>query len=456
MLRWLTRLCLLVMWIGWIAASFNDARAQLDFTTQTDSRFRQRPQGESLFERHGSTYVTAQPNSLFAQQTPHPAVVRVIVPEPGGASLGSGTLVDANDESGLVVTNWHVVKDARQGVMVVFPDGFQSMGRVLRMDNDWDLAGVLIKRPTAAPVKLASEPPQIGEPLTIAGYGGGSYRSQTGRCTQYLAPSLRHPFEIVECAATARQGDSGGPIFNSRGELAGVLFGEGGGRTSGTYCGRVHQFLLSATSPLRQGNPAQVASLPPTGSAAVTTTTNTDNQSAPTANGWRPRRPYGEPENPTSIASILPAASEQVHSGNTPASKIDSLPPYEPVAVRPTATIENVHAPLESQTVTETKTQSPPAVASIAAAPAIQSPPSRPPTTAPSQPKTSQLEAPTTSHNRLNDLTWQLIAGDTFVAQAKTVFAGLGVLAFVFHGTRLLARTAAPAHVKRKRGTVRR
>ncbi len=321
MLRWLKSLCFSVIWIGWIAASFNDAHAQLDFTTQTDSRFRPRQQGESLFERHGSSYVTSQPNSLFTQQTPHPAVVRVIVPEPGGASLGSGTLVDANDESGLVVTNWHVVKDARQGVMVVFPDGFQSMGRVLRMDNDWDLAGVLIKRPTAAPVKLASEPPQIGEPLTIAGYGGGSYRSQTGRCTQYLAPSLRHPFEIVECAAAARQGDSGGPIFNSRGELAGVLFGEGGGRTSGTYCGRVHQFLVSATSPLRQGSSAQVASLPPTGSAAITTTTNTDNQSAPTANGWRPRRPSGEPENPTAIASILPAASEQALPGNTPASK---------------------------------------------------------------------------------------------------------------------------------------
>jgi hypothetical protein len=447
-------LCFSVMWIGWIAASFNDARAQLDFTTQTDSRFRPRPQGESLFERQGSTYVTSQPNSLFAQQTPHPAVVRVIVPEPGGASLGSGTLVDANDESGLVVTNWHVVKDARQGVLVVFPDGFQSMGRVLRMDNDWDLAGVLIKRPTAAPVKLASEPPQIGESLTIAGYGGGNYRSQTGRCTQYLAPSLRHPFEIVECAATARQGDSGGPIFNSRGELAGVLFGEGGGRTSGTYCGRVHQFLLSATSPLRQGTPAQVASLPPTDSAAVTPNTNT--QPAPTNNGWRPRRSYGESENPTTVASILPAATEQTRPGDTPTSKIDSLPPYEPVLMQPTATVTKVHTPVESQTVTETKAQSPPAVASIAASPVTPSHLSTTPTIAPAQPNPSQREVPAAARNPRSDLTWQLIAGDTFVAQAKTVFAGLGVLAFLFHGARLLARTTAPAHAKRKRSSTAR
>src|SRR5262245_47518650 len=58
---------------------------------------------------------------------------------------------------------------------------------------------------------------------------------------------LNHPFEMVEVAVSARQGDSGGPILNSRGELAGVLFGEGHGRTSGSYCGRVKWFLSSVT-----------------------------------------------------------------------------------------------------------------------------------------------------------------------------------------------------------------
>ena len=43
---------------------------------------------------------------------------------------------------------------------------------------------------------------------------------------------------MVELAAPARNGDSGGPILNSRGELAGVLFGSAFGRTTGSYCGR--------------------------------------------------------------------------------------------------------------------------------------------------------------------------------------------------------------------------
>jgi serine protease Do len=177
-------------------------------------------------------------------------VVRVVAADFAGASLGSGTLVDANDEHGLVITNWHVVRDAPGNVIVVFPDGFQSLGRVLRMDANWDLAAILINKPRAAPVRLAAKAPQIGETLTIAGYGGGSYRAVSGPCTQYLSPSVQHPQELVELAASARQGDSGGPIFNGRGELAGVLFGEGGGRTTGAYCGRVHDFLAAAVKQL--------------------------------------------------------------------------------------------------------------------------------------------------------------------------------------------------------------
>ena len=45
-------------------------------------------------------------------QKPHPAVVRIIAPEEGGTSFGSGTLVDVHGDYGLVLTNWHVVADA--------------------------------------------------------------------------------------------------------------------------------------------------------------------------------------------------------------------------------------------------------------------------------------------------------------------------------------------------------
>ena len=181
-------------------------------------------------------------------ETPHPAVVRVLAEESDGMAQGSGTLVDVRDQFGLVVTNWHVVRGASGAVNVIFPDGFRSAARVLHVDRDWDLAALLIWRPRVAPVPLAVDAPRPGDPLTIAGYGSGIYRTAPGKCTQYLAPGTDRPFEMVEVSTSARQGDSGGPIFNTRGELAGVLFGSDGGSTSGSYAGRVREFLQASWS----------------------------------------------------------------------------------------------------------------------------------------------------------------------------------------------------------------
>lgn len=185
---------------------------------------------------------------LLSGQTPHPAVVRIIAPEPGGVSLGSGVLVDANATQGLVLTNWHVIRDSRSAVLVQFPDGFQSAGTVVRCDEAWDLAAISVWKPLATPVVLAERNPVPGEPLSIAGYGRGAYRAQSGRCTEYLSPGMGYPKELVELAVPARQGDSGGPILDANGQLAGVLFGEGEGRTVGSCVSRLRAFLASVGS----------------------------------------------------------------------------------------------------------------------------------------------------------------------------------------------------------------
>jgi hypothetical protein len=187
-----------------------------------------------------------------AAQTPHPAVVRVIASEANGASLGTGALVAVDDAHGLVVTNWHVVRDATGPITVVFPDGFRCGALLLKSDRDWDLAALAIQRPRADPLPLATLPPRLGESLSIAGYGPeGAYRAIAGRCVKYHTPGGNLPHEILEVDVEARRGDSGGPICNSRGEIAGILFGAAGnpwsgGYTMGSYCGRVRQFLAVA------------------------------------------------------------------------------------------------------------------------------------------------------------------------------------------------------------------
>jgi hypothetical protein len=160
-------------------------------------------------------------------------------------SYGSGTLVDVRDQFGMVITNWHVVRDAQGDVEVLFPDGFRSKARALKVDADWDLAALVIWRPSVPPVPLAANAPRPGDQLTICGYGQGSYRAATGCCTQYYAPREDFPQHMVELDVEARQGDSGGPIFNQHGQLAGVLFGAGQGTTLGSFGGRVQSFLAT-------------------------------------------------------------------------------------------------------------------------------------------------------------------------------------------------------------------
>ena len=179
-------------------------------------------------------------------------MVRIVAREGETTSLGSGTLIHVTEDFGLVITNWHVVRGAKGPVEVIFPDGFRSGGTVMKLDDAWDLAAVGIWRPNAEPVQLATKVPLRGDWLSIAGYGGGDYRAAHGRCTQYVAPGRNQPFEMVELSTEARQGDSGGPIFNAEGELAGVLLGAKRGHTVGSVCSRVDHFLTDVSATLQR------------------------------------------------------------------------------------------------------------------------------------------------------------------------------------------------------------
>lgn len=328
-------------------------------------------------------------SALGAAHKPHPSVVRVIVPEGHGTqSLGSGTLVDVNANNGLVVTNWHVIEAARGPITVVFPDGFKSAAQVLKSDRDWDLAALLIQKPHVAAVPIAKQAPAPGDVLTIAGYGSGPYRAASGRCTQYVSPGGNHPYEIVELAASARQGDSGGPIFNARGELAGVLFGEAGGTTSGSFCRRVHTFLATL-------NPASMTA-PGTMLAQPTTPSGSEQPLAITALAPTQRLP-GTPEPPATVAALPPA---------TPA------PPVVPEArLQPT-----IHE------VSEFKHSAAPIAPSVSI-----------------------------EHAEVAELNWEALLGQTRPEQIKTALAVVGVLALLLWTHRWVQAAPEPEPKPKRR-----
>jgi hypothetical protein len=288
-------------------------------------------------------------------QKPHPAVVRIIVPNRDGFSLGSGALVAKTEKHGLVITNWHVVREASGPIVVAFPDGFRSGASVLRTDDNWDLAALAVWRPNVEPIPMANQAPRPGESLTIAGYGPGSYRTITGRCTQYVSPGDNQPFEMVELSAGARNGDSGGPILNQRGEMAGVLFGAAGGHTTGSYCGRVRWFLEPVVNDFRrvQPNSIQLAQQSPdpgsmnpgarqgppySAASGVGVAGNASGRYGPPtaaisahptpgiATGWVPTTPRGTPQGGAGAAGPLAGQTPPATTSSpTEGSPLDSL-----------------------------------------------------------------------------------------------------------------------------------
>lgn len=162
---------------------------------------------------------------------------------------GSGVLVAKNGTNAIVLTNSHVVNPPGR-VVVHLPGGEKLDGKVVAEDKVWDLAAILIPAPAATPVTLASDP-KPGDVLTLAGYGPypHSYREDTGKFVRYENAVGRNENHWLAFKADARDGDSGGPVFNAKGELAGVLWGSIDGETRASCPSRLRTFLSGVRWP---------------------------------------------------------------------------------------------------------------------------------------------------------------------------------------------------------------
>jgi hypothetical protein len=164
-----------------------------------------------------------------------------------GTSSGTGVLIDA--EKKLVVTNAHVVGDARSAV-IFFPefkddqpiverkhylDNVRKLGvrgSVIAVDRKRDLALVqLDKLPESArAIELAAASIGPGENVESIGNSGSTealwvYTSGTVRAVykkQFRTGAGEHDFTVVETQSPINSGDSGGPVVNSQGQLVAV------------------------------------------------------------------------------------------------------------------------------------------------------------------------------------------------------------------------------------------
>lgn len=174
---------------------------------------------------------------------PHPAVVRVGYRIGALTSWGSGTIVDRRNGRAYVLTCWHIFRDGQGRAFIRLHDGRNCFANILRLDRRNDLAILEIVDPGIEPIKVADAAPQLGDQLSAAGHGKGRYGVVQGQAHGYVKAEGQAAAESLEMTGAARQGDSGGPILNQRGEVVAVLWGTNNRRIFGTYCPRIRLFL---------------------------------------------------------------------------------------------------------------------------------------------------------------------------------------------------------------------
>jgi S1-C subfamily serine protease len=183
------------------------------------------------------------------------AVVRIYCQEAGASrSIGSGTLVRWNGRL-VVLTARHVIDGAKQ-IIVELCTKRTHWAKVVRVDATWDCAVLELtgepKDVTPVEVQRGDRAtPRDGDSLESCGYGpDGRLACNVGRFVGFRRSEKtpNGPDDWLEISGHARQGDSGGPIFNEDGKLVGVLWGTNGEVVVGVQAGRIHQLLDAAVA----------------------------------------------------------------------------------------------------------------------------------------------------------------------------------------------------------------
>jgi len=143
-----------------------------------------------------------------------------LVPQEG---QGSGFIID---KDGHILTNYHVIADARQ-VKVTLHNHKSYSATVVGTDPAHDLAVIQIKAPDLVPAVLGdSRNLQVGQKVYAIGNPFGLAGTMTRGIVSSIRP-VREPNgamidEAIQTDAAINPGNSGGPLMNWHGEVIGI------------------------------------------------------------------------------------------------------------------------------------------------------------------------------------------------------------------------------------------
>jgi serine protease Do len=178
---------------------FNDPRIPADFRRFFEE-FQQQPGNTQRFFQEFQLPVPEQPHNGF----------------------GSGFVIDAK---GIILTNYHVVKDADQ-VVIHLHDGRKFVSRDFKSDPKTDLAIIRVQTKEALPclqwansdaMEIGDRVLAVGSPFGLKGSVSAGIVSGKGRILGITAFD-----DFVQTDAAINPGNSGGPLVNLEGQVVGI------------------------------------------------------------------------------------------------------------------------------------------------------------------------------------------------------------------------------------------
>ena len=155
-----------------------------------------------------------------------------VKPPKTAGTIGTGFLISNN---GWIATNFHVVRDVKN-IEVIFPDQNLSQDAdIIIKDSKNDLAILQIKDFNISEIAETSIPfsiekinsPQIGQEVYTMGFPLSNIMGQTARLSMGVINSefgINDDPRILQISNPLQPGNSGGPLFNTNGELVGIAF----------------------------------------------------------------------------------------------------------------------------------------------------------------------------------------------------------------------------------------
>ena len=140
------------------------------------------------------------------------------------AASGSGFFIT---KDGYILTNYHVIEGAST-VKVTAYDGTTYDAAVIGGDKDYDIAVIKVEGTDFQPVVIGkSGSVQIGETVAAVGNPLGELTFSMSQgivsCVNRAINVDGKPFNMIQVDCSINPGNSGGPLFNSYGEVIGIV-----------------------------------------------------------------------------------------------------------------------------------------------------------------------------------------------------------------------------------------